>query len=155
LNTQVRLFLSFTWRLHHSTIDKLAFSRKNTRKNPDDKKTTPVSDPKRLLKPNGYLKSTTTFLGKIYQPKIALVNTKVPVEELTPEDNFKQASSTKASTSKPEVRFENLEEIVPKIKYEIDSTDTPNGQNERSLSISTVVNILSTSSLPEVKVLVL
>jgi hypothetical protein len=90
-----------------STTDKLAFGRKNTRKNPDDKKTTPVSDPERLLKPKGYLKSTTTSAGKIYQPKVAQVNTKIPVEEPTPEENFKQAPSAEASTSKPEVRFEN------------------------------------------------
>jgi hypothetical protein len=107
------------------------------------------------LKPKGYLKSTTASAGKIYQPKVAQVNTKILVEELTPEENFKQAPSVEISTSKPEVRFENPKEIVPKIKTEIDSTDTPKGQNEISLSIPIVVNILCTSSLPEVKVSVL
>jgi hypothetical protein len=103
------------------------------------------------LKPKGYLKSTTTSIGKIYQPKFSQVNTKILVEEPTPQENFKQAPSAEASTSKPEVRFENPEEVVPKIKTEVDSTNTPKGQNERSLLIPIVVNIMSTSSFPEVK----
>ena len=63
---------------------KLTFGRKNTRKNPDDKKTTPVSDPEKLLKLKGYLKSTAVSTGKVYQPKITQVNAKVKIEELTP-----------------------------------------------------------------------
>jgi hypothetical protein len=117
--------------------------------------TTHVSDPERLLKPKGYLKSTTASVGKIYQPKVAQVNTKVLVEELTPEENFKQAPSAETSTSKPEVRFEIPKEILPNIKTEIDSNDTPKGHNERSLSIPIVINIMSTSSFPEVKFSVL
>jgi hypothetical protein len=104
------------------------------------------------LKPKGYLKSTTASAGKIYQPKVAQVNAKVLVEELTPEENFKQAPSAEASTSKPEFRFENPEVIVPKIKIEIDSTDTPNGQNKRSLSIPIALILCRPPSLLEVKV---
>jgi hypothetical protein len=104
------------------------------------------------LKPKGYLKSTTASTGKIYQPKVTQVNAKVPIEELTPEESFKQVPSAEASTSKPEAKLENPEVIVPKIKIEIDSTDTPTGQNKRSLSIPIVVDTLSIPSLPEVKV---
>jgi hypothetical protein len=59
-----------------------------------------VSDPERLLKPKGYLKSTTASTGKKYQPKATQINTKVQVEELTPEKDFKQTPSA--------------EEVVPK-----------------------------------------
>jgi hypothetical protein len=79
------------------------------------------------LKPKGYLKSTTASSGKIYQPNVSQVSTEVVVEELTSKENFKQTPSAEASTSKPEVRFENLEEVVPKINTEVESTDTPNG----------------------------
>jgi hypothetical protein len=141
--------------LGNSTIDKLEFSQKNTKKNPDDKKTTPVSDPERLLKPKGYLKSITPSTGKIYQPKFAQVNAKVLVEELTPEENFKQASSAEASTSKSEARFEKSEIIVPKMQIEIESTDALNSRKKISLSIPPVVNTLSTPSFLEVKFSVL
>jgi hypothetical protein len=60
--------------------------------------------------------------------------------------------SAEASTSKPEAKLENLEVIVPKIKVEIDSTDTPTGQKKISLSIPVVVDTLSIPSLPKVKV---
>jgi hypothetical protein len=53
------------------------------------------------LKPKGYLKSTIASTGKIYQPKVAQINAKVLVEELTLEENFKQAPFAEASTSKP------------------------------------------------------
>jgi hypothetical protein len=79
------------------------------------------------LKPKGYLKSTTASAGKVYQPKVTQVNAKVPIEELTPKVHLKQVPSTEASTSKPEAKLENLEVIVPKIKVEIDSTNTPTG----------------------------
>ena len=45
---------------------KLAFDQKNTRKNPDEKQTTPISDPKKLLKPKGYIKQTSASVGKMY-----------------------------------------------------------------------------------------
>jgi hypothetical protein len=61
----------------------MAFGRKNTRKNLDDKKTTPVLDPKMLLKPKGYLKQTTASTCKVYQPKVTQVNDKVQTKELT------------------------------------------------------------------------
>jgi hypothetical protein len=80
------------------------------------------------LKLKGYLNSTTTSTGKIYQPKVAQVNTKILVDELTPKQNFKQAPSAETSTSKPEFRFDKPEEIAPKIKTKIDSNDTPKGQ---------------------------
>jgi hypothetical protein len=105
-----------------------------------------------LLKPKGYLTLTIASAGKVYQPKVAQVNNKVLVEELTLEDNFKQTPSAEASTSKHEARFENSEVIVPKINIEIESNDTPKGQNEISSSILDVINTLSTSSFPEVKV---
>jgi hypothetical protein len=107
------------------------------------------------LKPKGYLKSTTASTGKIYEPKVLQVSANVPVEELTPKENFKEAPSAEASTSKPEVRFEKPDEFLPKIKTEVDSTNTSNSQNKISLDIPAVVSILSTPSLPEVKVSIL
>jgi hypothetical protein len=51
-------------------ISKLASSRRNTRKNPENKQTTPVSDPKKILKARGSLKPTTAvYQLKHPQPK--------------------------------------------------------------------------------------
>jgi hypothetical protein len=96
-----------------------------------------------LLKPRGYLKSTTSSSGKKYQPKITQVNSKVPVEGLTPEENFKQTTSAEASISEPT------------IKVEIDPFDTPNYLNRRASSIPAIVNFLSTPPSPDVKVSIL
>ena len=64
-----------------------------------------MSDPEKLLKPKGYLKSTTSSSGRKYQPKITKVNNKVPVEGLTPEEKFKETPSSKSSTSEPEIKI--------------------------------------------------
>jgi hypothetical protein len=106
-----------------------------------------VSDPEKLLKPKGYLKSTAASTGKVYQPKVTQVNAKVQTEELTPKESFKQIHSAEASTSKPEAKLENPEVIVPEIKVEIDLTDTFTSENKRSLSIPTVIDTLSNSLL--------
>jgi hypothetical protein len=91
---------------------------------------------------------TTTSAGKKYQPKVTQVNTKVMVEELTLEENFKQTPSTEASTSKPNVNYKNPEVIAPKIKIEIDPSNTPNNLNKRASSIPIVIIFLSTPSSP-------
>jgi hypothetical protein len=96
-----------------------------------------------LLKPKGYLKSTTSSSGKKYQPKITQVNTKILVEILTPEEIFEKTFSAKASTR----------ETI--IKIDIDPSDTQNSLNKGSSSIPTIVTFLSTPSSPETKVFVL
>jgi hypothetical protein len=111
-----------------------------------------VSDPEKLLKPKGYLKSTVASTGKVYQPKVTQVNAKVPIEELTPKESFKQIHSAEASTSEPEAKLETPKVIVPEIKVEIDLTDTFTSENKRSLSIPVVIDTLSVLSFPEVKV---
>jgi hypothetical protein len=65
-----------------------------------------VSDPEKLLKPKGYLKSIVASTGKVYQPKVTQVNAKVPIEELTPNESFKQIHSAEASTSEPVAKLE-------------------------------------------------
>jgi hypothetical protein len=82
----------------------LALGQKNTRKNPDEKQTTPVSDPEKLLKPKGYLRKTVASAGKVYQPIITQVKVKIPAEELILKEKFKQVHSAEASTSKSEVK---------------------------------------------------
>jgi hypothetical protein len=104
------------------------------------------------LKPKGYLKSTTASAGKKYQPKVAQVNTKVLVEKLTREENFKQTPSAEVSTSKPKVISKDPEVIIPKVKIEIDSNDIPSNHNKKTSSLPVVATTMSTSSLPEVKV---
>jgi hypothetical protein len=94
-----------------------------------------------LLKPKGYLKSTTALAGKNYQPKVSPINTKVLVERSTPEENFEPTPSP--------------EEVVPEIKIETNSYNNPNYPNKGISSIPTIVNFVSTTSSPEVKVLVL
>jgi hypothetical protein len=76
----------------------------------------------------------------------------VLVEELTPEKNIKQRPSAEASTRKSKFRHENPEEFTPKIKIEIDSSNTHNCPNKGVSSISVVVNFLSTPYSQEVKV---
>jgi hypothetical protein len=99
-----------------STTDKLEFCQRNTRKNLGDQQTTPVSDPERLLKPKGYLNLTTASTGKKYQPKVSQINTKVMIEESTPEKDFKQTP------------FDV--DVVPEIKIEIEPCNTPNCLNK-------------------------
>jgi hypothetical protein len=60
-------------------LNKLAFSLRNTRKNPKGKQTTLVSDPKKILKTKGSLKTTTT----VYQLKYPQPNTKSFIEPST------------------------------------------------------------------------
>jgi hypothetical protein len=82
----------------------------------------PVSDPKKLLKPKGYLRQNFALAGKVHQPIIMQVKVKIPAEELIIKEKFKQVHSTEASTSKPEVKLETPEVINPEIKFEIDQT---------------------------------
>jgi hypothetical protein len=124
----------------------LAFGRKNTRKNPDEKQTTPVSDPEKLLKPKGYLRQTSASAGKIYQPRVTQVNVKILVEELSLKEKSKQVHYAEASTSKSEVKLETPEVIIPEIKFEIDQTihisliDTFTSENKESISIPTIIS---------------
>jgi hypothetical protein len=113
-----------------------------------------VSDPEKLLKPKGYLRQTVASTGKVYQPRVTQVNVKVPTEEITPKESFKQIHSAEASTSKPEVKLETPEVIIPEIKVEIDLTDTFTSENKGSLSIPSVIDTLPILSFPEVKVFV-
>jgi hypothetical protein len=106
------------------------------------------------LKPKGYLRQTIASADKVYQPRVTQVNVKVPTEELTPKESFKQVHSAEASTSKPEVKLETPEVIIPEIKFEIDLTDTFTSENKGSLSIPTIINTLLVLSFPEVKVFV-
>jgi hypothetical protein len=126
----------------------------------DEKLTTLVSNPKKLLKPKGYLKQNFASVGKVYQPRVTQDNVKVPSEEITPKEIFKQFHSIEHSTSKPRVKRETLEVIIPEIKFEIDWTipvsliDNFTSENKRSLSIPTIINTQPILSFPEEKVFV-
>jgi hypothetical protein len=134
----------------------LAFGRKNTRKNLDENQTTPVSNPKKMLKPKGYLRQTATSVGKVYQPRVTQVNIKIPAEELSLKEKFKQVHSAEASTSKSEVKLETPEVIIPEIKFEIDHTipisliDIFTSENKVSISIPTIIGTQRILSLLEV-----
>jgi hypothetical protein len=112
------------------------------------------------VKPKGYLRQTSTSTGKVHQPRIMQVNVKIPVEELTLEESFKQVHFAKASTSKHEIKLETPEVIILEIKFEIDQTilvsliDTFTSENKGSISIPTIINTLFILPLPEVKVYV-
>jgi hypothetical protein len=56
VNNNRRLYKANHHSLGDSTFNKLASSRKNTRKNPDTKQTSPVSNPEKILKSRKYLK---------------------------------------------------------------------------------------------------
>jgi hypothetical protein len=103
-------------------------------------------DPEKLLKPKEYLRQTYASASKVRQPRIMQVNAKIPYEELNLKENFKRVHSAKTSTSKPGVKLETPEVIIPEIKFEIDQTI--------HVSIPTIVSTHSILSLPEVKVFV-
>jgi len=50
-------------------VSKLAFERKNTRKNPDKKQTTLVFDPEKILKSTRYQRQNFASVVKVYHPK--------------------------------------------------------------------------------------
>ena len=85
----------------------MAFSRRNTRKNPNDKQTMPVSDPKKILKPRRYLKQTTASTSKIYQPKPTQSNAKVPLEPLTTQEVSTQILFGETSTDRIDAEIIN------------------------------------------------
>jgi hypothetical protein len=126
---------NFYFSLGDSTLEKLAFGRKNTRKNPDDQQTTPVSDPEKLLKPRGYLKQTVASTSKVYQPKTTQSNAKGPLEQLTPQEDSTQIHFGETSTDKLETEIINPELVLPEIKAETDSTDPFTSKGKRPISI--------------------
>jgi hypothetical protein len=69
----------FYYSFGDSTIlNKLASGLRNTRQNPNDKHTSHVSDPEKILKPRGFLKQSTT----VYQPKSTQSRDKIPLETI-------------------------------------------------------------------------
>jgi hypothetical protein len=138
----------------------MAFDRKNTRKNLDEKQTTPFSDPEKLLKPKGYLRQTFASTGKIYQPRVTKINVNIPAQEQILKEKYKQVHSAEASTSKYEIKLETPEGIIPEVKFEIIQTtpisliDTYTSENKESISISTIICTHLILSLPEVNVYV-
>jgi hypothetical protein len=75
-----------------------------------------VSDPKKFLKPKGYLKLTVASTGKVYQPRVMQVNAKVQTKDSPPNETFKLIHSTEASTSEPEDKLKAPKVKVPEIK---------------------------------------
>jgi hypothetical protein len=55
-----------------------------------------VPDPKKMLKPKGYLRQTSASTGKVYQPIASQVNVKIPIEERTLKEISKQVHSAEA-----------------------------------------------------------
>jgi hypothetical protein len=88
------------------------------------------------------------------------VNVKIPAEELSLKEKYKQVHSAEASTSKSEVKLETPEGIIPEVKFEIIQTtpisliDTFTSENKESISIPTIICTQPILSLPEVKVYV-
>jgi hypothetical protein len=117
-------------------------------KNPDDKQTMHVSDPKKKLKPRGYLKQTTTSTSKVYQPKPTQSNAKVPPEHLTLQEGSTQIYFGETSTNRIEAEIINPELVLPKIKVETDLTASFTNKGKKPISIPALIDI---PSVPEVK----
>jgi hypothetical protein len=106
--------------------------------------------------------------GKIYQPKVTQVNVNIPAEEvslLSSKEKHQKPHSAEASTSNPEVKLENPEEVIPEVKlYDLKGENfqnTPisliNTFTSESKESSSILNTIYTPpilSLPEVKVFV-
>jgi hypothetical protein len=114
LNTVLRIYLS----LGDSKIYKLTFSRKNTRKNPDEQQTTPVTDTEKLLRPRGNLKKFIASKSKVYQSKDVQTNAKVPFEQSTSQECYTQSHFGDTSTNKLETKVINHEPLLLEIKVE-------------------------------------
>jgi len=116
-----------------------------------------------LLKIKGYLKKTYASAGKIYQPKVTQVSVKISVGEVSSKQVHQEPLSVEASTSNPEVKIENPEEVVYEkkiydIKGEIVQTtpilliDTFTSENKESSSLPSIICSQLILILPEVKV---
>jgi hypothetical protein len=108
----------------------------------------PVSDPEIFLKPRGYLKQTTTSTSKVYQPKPTQSNTKVPSEQLTPQEVSTQIYFGETSTDRVEVEIINPDLVLPEIKTETDSITSFANKGKRPISIPASIDI---PSVPEIK----
>jgi hypothetical protein len=142
LNNVLRIYLS----LGGSKIYKWTFGIKNTRKNPEEQQTTPVTDPEKLLRPRGKTKQDDTCTSEVYQPKAVQTNAKFPLEHSTSQQGYTQSHFGDISTNKPETEFINPEPLLPKIKAETVSTP-PSNKGKGPLLIPSFI-----SGIPKVKV---
>jgi hypothetical protein len=78
--------------LGDSTNDKLASSRRNTRKNPDGKQITLVNDPEKILKARGSLKPTAAVY-KLKPPQLKTKSSSEPSTSLSPLFDTKDLAS--------------------------------------------------------------
>jgi hypothetical protein len=91
------------------------------------------------LKLKGYLKQTSASVGKVYQPRVMQVNSKILVEELSLKEKIKQVHSIETSTSKSDGKLETLEVIILEIKFWIDQTIPISFIDTFSISIPTMI----------------
>jgi hypothetical protein len=106
-------------------INQLASNRNNTRKNPDNKQTSLVSNPEKLLKTRRYLKQTVSSTSKIYQPKSTQSNNKDLLEQSNTQLLFRETSIDRIETLETELvlpefesrNFSNLSPLPIEVKY--------------------------------------
>jgi hypothetical protein len=121
----------------------MGFSRRNTRKNLDDKQTTSISDPEFFFKPRGYLKQTTTYTSKVYQPKLTQSNAKVPPEKFISQEGSTKIHFEETSTDRIEAEFIDPELVLPEIENEIDSISSLTKKGKKPISIPALIDIPS------------
>jgi hypothetical protein len=71
------------------------------------------------LKTKGCLKKIFASASKIYQPKVTQVNVNILAEKvrlLSSKEKHQKPHFAEASTSNSEVKLENSEEVIPKVK---------------------------------------
>jgi hypothetical protein len=95
-------------------LSKLASSQRNTRQNPDDKQTTHVLDPEKILETRGFLKQTIA----VYQPKYTQSKAKIPLQMINLQEVSTQTlfEETSAKTVEAETIKPNL--VFPEVKFE-------------------------------------
>jgi hypothetical protein len=120
-------------------LNKLASGRRNTRQNPDDKQTTPVSDPEKILKPRGFLKQATA----VYQPKSTQSKAKIPLEPLTPQEVSTQILFGETSANTVEAETINPKLVFPEIKTEAYSTTSCVSEGKKPIVKPTSIDIPS------------
>ena len=126
----------------------MAFSRRNTKRNADDKQTMPISDPKKKLKPRGYLKQAINSTSKVYQPKPTQSNTKVLSEQLTLQEVSTQIHLGETSNDRVEDEIINPELGLPEIKTKTYSIASFTNKGKRPISIPALIDI---PSVPKIK----
>jgi hypothetical protein len=103
-------------------INKLVSGQRNTRKNLDGKQTTPVTDPEKILKARGSLKTTPA----VYQLKYPQLKTKSSSEPSTSRNPLFDTKDITSNCSEFRSETHSITSVVPKGKIPVEKSSAVN-----------------------------